>query len=62
MMVGILAAWLQVQLRVAWALFGTVVMLSVYAVREATRRRQSFLLTESGDFLLTESGDRFLLE
>jgi len=60
MMAGILAAWLQGQLRMAWALFGTVVMLIAYVVRVATR--PSFLLTESGDFYLTESGDRFLLD
>jgi drug/metabolite transporter superfamily protein YnfA len=60
-MVGILATWLQEQLRVAWALFGTVVLIA-YAVRMAMQKRPSFLLTEAGDFLLTEAGDRFLLE
>jgi hypothetical protein len=46
---------------VAWALFGTVVLIA-YAVRMAMQKRPSFLLTEAGDFLLTEAGDRFLLE
>lgn len=61
-MVGILAAWLQEQLRVAWALFGTVALLIAYAVAARTQERGNFLLTEAGDFLLTEAGDRFLLE
>jgi hypothetical protein len=61
-MVGILATWLQDQLRVAWALFGTVVLLIAYLVHIAMRERPRFLLTETGDFLLTETGDRFLLE
>lgn len=61
-MAGILAAWLQGSLRVAWALFGTVVMLGAYLVHMAMQKRPSFLLTETGDLLLTEAGDRFLLE
>ncbi len=59
--VGILTNWLQPQLRVAWALFTSVALLVAYAVH-ITRKRPSFLLTETGDFLLTETGDRFLLE
>jgi hypothetical protein len=58
---GILANWLQQQLRVAWALFTAVVLLIAYVVH-ITRKRPSFLLTETGDFLLTEAGDRILLE
>jgi hypothetical protein len=58
--VGILAYWLPTPVRVAWALFGAVAMLSAYAVEVA--RRPSFLLTEAGDYLLTESDDRFILE
>jgi hypothetical protein len=61
LVVGILANWLQQQLRVAWALFTAVVLLIAYVVH-TTRKRPSFLLTESGDFLLTETGDRILLE
>ena len=60
-MAGILAAWLQAPLRVAWALFGAVVLVG-YEVRIAMQKRQGFLLTEAGDFLLTEAGDRLLLE
>jgi hypothetical protein len=62
LMVGILAAWLQELPRIAWALFGTVVLLMAYAVHATMRKRPSFLLTETGDFLLTETGDRILLE
>jgi predicted acyltransferase len=61
-MVGILATWLQEQLRVVWALFGAVVLLITYVVHIAMQKQPSVLLTETGDFLLTETGDRFLLE
>jgi hypothetical protein len=61
-MVGILAAWLLEPLRVAWALFGTIVLLMAYVVHVTAQKRPGFLLTETGDFLLTEAGDRILLE
>lgn len=60
-MVGILATWLPTTLRVAWALFGTVVLIA-HPVITAMQKRPSSMLTEAGDFFVTEAGDRIILE
>jgi hypothetical protein len=59
MLVGILATWLPVPLRVAWALSGVVVLL-IRDTARAMQKRPSYLLTEDSGYLLTESGDRLI--